>query len=568
MLDKESKKDYYFIYCIVLIVVSLPLLGIDAYRGHDTGFHIQRIISIKNAILEGRIPVRIYTEAINGYGYGAPLFYPDIFLYIPALLCVIGIPVTVSYNIFLILINVITLYIAVYSFSRISSSKTIGIMAAVLYESSIYRLVDLYTRGSMGEYLALMFIPLIFLGLTFVIQGKKDKWYILGLGFTGVLQSHILTFVIMVALTGIVILINIKKILEKDKIFMLIKATVVTILINAWFLIPFLSVSDMNVIAMMPDEKFWNTDAQLIQLFEVSSLSVSGGETFSQGITNSIPKTVGIPIIVGCIMMAYTLISKERRKDIPNRHRKVIIGALITGSIGVIMTTNLFPWKIISKIGILKQFFEKFQFMWRFNIVAVLFLSLAAAYGYYCTFGKSINGKRILIIVCAIASMYSLCFVCNYAKNGRSFDSKEAYEMGYSDDLYLLRENRIFDREELESNAENIEYTDYKRGNSTVSFSYEIKDTDNKDFYIDVPITFYPVYVAYEDGKQIEVTQSDSGVVRVNITKKTGAIIVEYKESISYRIAEIISLISLIGVGGDFIFKHTKKLKNKRRNVC
>ena len=108
MLDKESKKDYYFIYCIVLIVVSLPLLGIDAYRGHDTGFHIQRIISIKNAILEGRIPVRIYTEAINGYGYGAPLFYPDIFLYIPALLCVIGIPVTVSYNIFLILINVIT----------------------------------------------------------------------------------------------------------------------------------------------------------------------------------------------------------------------------------------------------------------------------------------------------------------------------------------------------------------------------------------------------------------------------------------------------------------------------
>ena len=74
---------------------------------------------------------------------------------------------------------------------------------------------------------------------------------------------------------------------------MLIKATVVTILINAWFLIPFLSVSDMNVIAMMPDEKFWNTDAQLIQLFEVSSLSVSGGETFSQGITNSIPKTSG-----------------------------------------------------------------------------------------------------------------------------------------------------------------------------------------------------------------------------------------------------------------------------------
>lgn len=568
MIDKESKKDYYFIFCIVLVVVSLPLLGVDAYRGHDTGFHIQRIISIKNAILDGQLPVRIYTEAINGYGYGASLFYPDVFLYIPALLCIVGIPVTVSYNIFLILINVITLYTAVYSFNRISNSRTIGIMAAVLYESSIYRLVDLYTRGSMGEYLALMFIPLIFLGMIFVIQGKKDKWYILGLGFTGVLQSHILTFIMMVVLTGIFILINIKKILEKDKIFMLIKATVVTILINVWFLIPFISVSNMNVIAMMPDEKFWNTDAQIIQLFEISSLSVGGVETFSQGIINSIPKTVGMPIIVGCIMMIYILISKERRKDIPKRYKKMIMGALITGSIGVIMTTNLFPWKIISKIEILKQFFEKFQFMWRFNIVAVLFLSLVAAYGYYCTFEKSINGKKLLMIICAIAGMYGLCFICNYAKSVESFDSKEAYETGYSDDLYLLQGNRISEREELESNTENIEYTDYKRGNSTVSFSYTIKDTDNKECYIDVPITFYPVYVAYEDGKQIEVTQSDSGVVRVITTKKTGTITVEYKERMSYRIAEIISLISLIGIGGDLILKHTKKLKNKRRNVC
>lgn len=565
---KENKKDYLFILFIVLIVASLPILGLDTYNGHDTGFHIQRIIYIKNAILDGQLPIRIYKEAINGYGYGTPLFYPDIFLYIPAILCIIGIPVTLSYNIFLLLINIATLYIAIYSFGRISNSRNIGIMAAVLYELSIYRLVDLYTRGSMGEFLALVFIPLIWLGLLYVIQGKKDKWYILVIGFTGVLQSHILSFVMMVGLTAIFILINLKAILEKSKIIMLIKSTLITILINAWFLIPFISVSNMKVNAMMPDENFWHTDAQLIQLFEFSSLSVSGPEKFSQGITDSIPKTLGIPIIIGSVICIYILMDKERRKKIPDKYQKLVIGALISGCIGVLMTSNLFPWKIISKIPILNHIFDKFQFMWRFNVIAILFLSFSAAYGYYCICGRKVNGKKIVIIVCGIVSIYGLSFVCKYAKTVGSFDSVQAYEIGYSDGLYLLQGNRISEREELESNAENIEYTCYERGNSTVSFSYIIKDTDNKEIYIDVPITFYPVYVAYEDGKLIEVTQSDSGVVRVIPTKKAGSISVEYKESMSYRIAEIISLISLIGMSGDLIFKHTRKLKNKRRNVC
>ena len=232
------------------------------------------------------------------------------------------------------------------------------------------------------------------------------------------------------------------------------------------------------------------------------------------------------------------------------------------------MTSNLFPWKIVSKIPVLNHVFDKFQFMWRFNVIAILFLSLSAAYGYYCIYGKKVNGKKVVIIVCGIVSIYGLSFVCKYAKTVGSFDSAQAYEMGCTDELYLLQGNRISEREELESNAENIEYTHYKRENSAVSFDYTIKDTDNKEFYIDVPITFYPVYVAYEDGKQIEVMQSDSGVVRVIPTKKGGTITVEYKESMSYRIAEIISLISLIGVCGDLILKHTRKLKNKRRNVC
>ena len=65
-------------------------------------FHIARIAEIAEGIKAGNWLIKIQPDMINGYGYATPLFYPQLFLYIPALLYVIGFPLHTSYQIFIV----------------------------------------------------------------------------------------------------------------------------------------------------------------------------------------------------------------------------------------------------------------------------------------------------------------------------------------------------------------------------------------------------------------------------------------------------------------------------------
>lgn len=263
---------------------------------------------------------------------------------------------------FLIVINAVTLYLALYSFSSITKSKHIGMLAAVLYELSVYRFVDMYTRASLGEVLALMFCPLILCGLTFLKRGEHKKWWILALGMSGVLQSHILSFVMMVMLCVIFVLCNIKAFFDVQKIFSIFKAVLLTTGLNLWFIIPFLSVSSMDVIATVGKDNFWDTTADIIQLFDISLYGTSGYETFGESIADSLPKTPGLPLILGsCIFLI--CVAHRRTEGSMIKIQGQTYGYLVVGIVSTIMLTSLFPWRIIKSIGFLKDFFEKFQFI-------------------------------------------------------------------------------------------------------------------------------------------------------------------------------------------------------------
>ena len=65
----------------LLFICVLPL-------GHDLWFHMYRIgamaVELENDLCS--ISIRILSDTYNGYGYAAPLYYGDFFLYIPAFL--------------------------------------------------------------------------------------------------------------------------------------------------------------------------------------------------------------------------------------------------------------------------------------------------------------------------------------------------------------------------------------------------------------------------------------------------------------------------------------------------
>ena len=65
--------------------------------------------------------------------------------------------------------------------SRLTKSKEVGVLAAILYMLMPYHLNDMYIRNALGEFLSYIFIPLVFLGLYKIFQKEKGI-YILCVG--------------------------------------------------------------------------------------------------------------------------------------------------------------------------------------------------------------------------------------------------------------------------------------------------------------------------------------------------------------------------------------------------
>lgn len=236
-----ENKFYLFLFFLLITTISVfPLFKSGIVAGHDTNFHIYRIIEIKNNLINGRFFYPIYTNLVDGYGYASPLFYSDIFLYVPAVLCCLGMNITISYEIFLFFVAFLSIISMYFCTLGIGKNKKCAVFASFLYAFSSYRFVDIFDRGSLGEILCFIFIPIAIYGLWNIIYDNNKKYYLLFIGMSGVILSHVITTYLVVITFSIVCLYKFKVLMnDKQKIVSIVKATILTILVCAWFLFSF-----------------------------------------------------------------------------------------------------------------------------------------------------------------------------------------------------------------------------------------------------------------------------------------------------------------------------------------
>lgn len=100
--------------------------------GHDLHFHLYRIQGIADALAKGDFPVRMQYTQLYGYGYPVSICYGDLFLYFPALLVLLGVPVLCAYTIFALVVNVATAVITYRCLRRIFSVRSIAVAGCAL----------------------------------------------------------------------------------------------------------------------------------------------------------------------------------------------------------------------------------------------------------------------------------------------------------------------------------------------------------------------------------------------------------------------------------------------------
>ena len=102
-------------------------------------------------------------------------FYGDMLLYLPALGNIAGMGMGLSYRLFAVLIHLLTLFSAYYCFSGIFGRKS-GLTGAVTYAFLLYRFVDMYERGAVGEYCAIAFRSWPMRSTHFSKMNTSNRW--------------------------------------------------------------------------------------------------------------------------------------------------------------------------------------------------------------------------------------------------------------------------------------------------------------------------------------------------------------------------------------------------------
>lgn len=172
------------------------------------------------------------------------------------------------------------------------------------------------------------------------------------------------------------------------------------------------------------------------------------------------------------------------------RTRTISSGMMLSG-LAILMSTHYFPWNLLSSIPFLEKIVASIQFPWRFLSLAVPLLSYLAC----LTFANQKDAAAKEIRYCLLAA---ICLIC-------------AFQSLYCVDL-------------IARSPEN-----YGEGSSRISYDYRCFDTSTKQAF--------PVSRGSNNKVHVDLPDHYSGTLRV-----------DFVEPWHWRAAEMISLITFIGI--------------------
>lgn len=534
LIANKKLHFYYFIIILSSLLIATYLL-FPLKAGHDFLFHIRRISVLMEAMKNGNFPIYLDYETLNNYGYFTKGFYPD-FVLIPFAFAgtTIG-PI----NCYLLIIYTMALLCGIFAYKaihRIYINSFIATVGALLYTFSYYKLVDTYTRSSLGETIAFTFIPLVFCGLYDIIKGDCRKWYILAIGMSLLVLTHNLSALIS-SIGVLVICLFFCKSFYKDKkrIITLIIATASVIIISAYYLFPLLEL--MNADRYFYEEYMWN-HASGYDLYRIVWEMFSG-----------IMPMPNNKFVLGCGFIITWTISLRLFLSGNSELCKKADFFLIIGGIFILMMSKLFPWKTFpfSKLDII-------QFPWRLYIIISFFLAISGSTYLYLIL-KS-NLRRIKIGLTIIVLLIIVMFVYT----GKDYQNK-SYEITHeciipnANNYYMISGAEYLP---IKVPADYIEFIGERKdsvgrinSNTIISnlarchniLSFDVNMTDKE--LLELPLIHYIGYSATLNQEKIAVTESHNGLVQIEVNK-SGKIKVWYEGTMIQKASIYISIIGIL----------------------
>ncbi len=555
-----------FLILLTILFASFPMLRDIVNSGHDLYFHMGRIQGIADALRDGQFPVRIYSSANNGYGYACSLFYGEILLYLPAVLYLLGMPLFRAYQIYIIAVNTGTALISYFCFSRMFRNKKAGILGAFLYSCGAYRVICMTVRAAIGEFSAMMFLPLLFYAVWSMASEEstqKEQKYAflwLALGITGLLQTHMITFGITVLFLILFCLVKWRSMCRLRNLLAIGKAALLTILLNLWFLIPFLSCFEGEYNVNSYDNYLDSSTLYLQQIFGV--FFPYAGKNVLNGMVSEMPLTIGFSLTLGLIgLIAFRI----RNPEGGEKYYKTGVLAAAFAAAAIWLSSIYCPWyKLRNANHFLAKYLTIVQFPWRYLTIAAFLLVITSICFVVLVserYGKKLAGLfgGVLILVNILTVGYFYGGYLNTVEE-KVYLSRLPADF-FMDELYLPKgmDSDLFQEHMLLCDG-SVRIEDYRmeRGSFEVICS-NMADTEQT---ITFPLVYYPEYCAVnpENGSKLSVRMGDDCRVVVTLPPNyNGTIYLKFMPPILWRICECISVITAVWLVVYMILKGRRK---------
>lgn len=544
-----------------LFVAFLPLFSVNCIKGHDIDYHLLRIEALKEGILAGHPFLKVNMLFFGGRGYASSLFYPDFLLYIPAILRCLHVSINASYHIF-VAICIILSFVAMYYSVRMILSESDGIqgilpansihftalMAAIIYTLSQYHLDDIYTRAAVGEYTAMIFIPILIYSLYDMISMRMKRPLLMLAGFTGLVLCHTTSTFFMLGVYVLAFIFSIpaflKDVMSEKRKEANILPRIIVLIITAVGVIGVTAFYWMPVLEQFSFAKF-NTDA--------GGFDMNYEKLLIKDVFKNVNPALGSMLPVLC--MTRLFISQDAKWNSKSKGRAGALGfadiCLLYGIIFTLGTTGLVPWsRLQNRLGFI-------QFPWRLFIVATPMLCVASAIyigivtvRLTAILNRNLIKRAVAGISVVITAMMILSGVSNLSRVDEGYYS-------YSDDYYEYEKytgsviggewlpKTVTNRKNLLKNCNKVVFDDNTKANVSRKANALMFETSSDKAYVDVPFIFYKGYAAKtKSGVKLAVMGDGyNGNVRVYLNGAHGKVKVYYAGTFIQHISTIISII-------------------------
>lgn len=539
----------FIIILIFSLFISIPLISKNINVYADDGIqHIARLMGTYQTITEGECPPVIMSNFCNGFGYSWNIFYSPLTAYIPLIFSIFTSSFELMLKLFMVLCSFLS-GIAMYSFvKKVTNNRPAGLLASIIYIFAPYRLTDMYMRTAIAELASFIFLPILFHGMYNIFNSEEKsikKSLMLTLGAVGLILSHITMAMYAAIFCFIYLIINIKKLKDKQVLKMLGINILLILLVTSFYLLPMLEhkmATDYEVFMpgrMERTEELIRNKVDLIDLIYTKS----GNFMFE----------IGLVTLIGLVL---TLLAY---KQVPKENKKIYWFSIISGFICIILSLRIFPFEKMPAV------LKMIQFTFRLLEFSSFFFAFVASINYSLIIKnfrlRDVLVLSLLIVLLLIPYKNNL----NYEKEWSEDKLWPAVEVnentgrvhaGCATFEYLP--SKAYNNLDYIKNRENRVYI--LSGNATIeneqkdgtNMTFDISNVE-ADTIIELPYIYYLGYeveVAKHDGQteKIEIFESDNGFVAINVPETATKVTVKYTGTTLMKATYILSAVTLVGV--------------------